>query len=115
MTTIYVLSLVFGGGGIVAAIAAFFKVRPERESIMVSTAQGVVVMQASILDELREELERVNDRADELALGQKQLKEELNKVTQERDYLREENRRLNAQVGRLEHRVGELEQENTRR
>lgn len=94
--------------GLIGAVVAYIKVKPESASILVSTAQGVVVMQADFVDELRGELARVTAE-------QKRLNELLLEVTEERDYLRGENRALHEQVEELQRRVGELERNGASR
>jgi hypothetical protein len=46
-------------GAVIAAVAGFFKAPAEKQSIIVTAAQGAVVVQSGVIDELREELARV--------------------------------------------------------
>lgn len=50
---------VFGSGGFAAAIIAFYKVRPERDVLVVKAAEGVVVIQTGLIDKLQKEIARV--------------------------------------------------------
>lgn len=109
MTGTLLASILLASSGLLGAVVAWFKVKPERVSILVKAAEGAVIVQTTVLDELREELERVNSRADDLAVGMEQMREALQKVTTERDYLRAQNEDLHRTVEKLERRIGELE------
>lgn len=45
------------GGGVVSAIIAFYKARPEKDSITVATSGEVLKMQQQLAQDLRKELE----------------------------------------------------------
>lgn len=49
------LVLILGSGGIVGAIVAFLKIRPEAGQIAVTASQGALVVQSGVIDDLREE------------------------------------------------------------
>jgi cysteine synthase len=51
-----------GSSGIIGGIGMFLKLRPERDSLVVSTAQAALAMQTGITDNLRSELERATER-----------------------------------------------------
>lgn len=55
-TALAALIVGVGGGG---GIAALIKLRPERGRIVIDAAQGAVVVQATVIDDLQEELGRV--------------------------------------------------------
>lgn len=57
---------ILGSGGLIGAVIALLKLRPEAGQIMVTTAQGVVIVQTGVIDSLRSELKRVSDELDEL-------------------------------------------------
>lgn len=57
MTTAGYISLVAAVAGIIGALVAAFKLQPERNSIMVTTAEGLVVMQSKVLERVNAELE----------------------------------------------------------
>lgn len=101
-----IIAALIGAGGIWGGIAAFRKVQPEKESIIVTAAQGVVVMQAGVLEDLREELTRALGRIDEL---EDELHRETDRLRTERDGLRSENTKLRERVRTLEARVEQLE------
>lgn len=44
------------GGGLATTIAVIWKVRPEAGKIIIDAAKGAVIVQAKVIDELREEL-----------------------------------------------------------
>lgn len=53
---------VIGSGGLIGGIAAFLKLRPEKDSIVVNAAQGALLVQTGIVEQLRLELERAHTR-----------------------------------------------------
>ena len=57
---------IIGGGGLIAGIVALLKLRPEAGQILVTTAQGVVIVQSTVIDSLQKELSRVGSELDEL-------------------------------------------------
>lgn len=57
---------VIGGGGLIAGIVALLKLRPEAGQILVTTAQGVVIVQTTVIDNLQKELTRMGNELDEL-------------------------------------------------
>jgi hypothetical protein len=50
--------IVLLGGGFLTGLAALMKFKPEKDAIVVSAAQGAVVVQTSVIDALQEELDR---------------------------------------------------------
>lgn len=65
-TILLVITAIVGSGGILGAVVAFFKLRPEKDSIVVTTAQGALLMQTGISAELRKDNERLKERVHEL-------------------------------------------------
>jgi threonine dehydratase len=57
---------IIGGGGLIAGIVALLKLRPEAGQILVTTAQGVVIVQTTVIDNLQKELTRMGKELDEL-------------------------------------------------
>jgi chromosome segregation ATPase len=109
-------------GGIIGAILAIFKLSPERQSIFITTAQGAVVVQAGVIDDLREEIQSLRIRVDACANFEVEIRslhrelekvqDKLAKTALERDRLKHENDRLQSRVATLETEVGELKNGN---
>lgn len=99
---VWIAGVLTAAGGLLGAVIAWRKIQPEKDSIVVTAAQGALVVQSGVLDELREELQRI--RADH-----EELRGEIRRVRSERDELRTKNIELQRQVERLERRVRELE------
>lgn len=96
-----ILIALFGGGG----VAALIKVRQGGPNVIVSAAQGAVIVQAGVIDDLQDQLSDARDQIKELRTHIAELSE-----------LRAENRRLRKRQGvlegenaALERRVRELE------
>ena len=51
---------VLGPAGVIGAIVAFFKLKPETSQIIVNTAQGAVIVQSGVIETLQTELIRVS-------------------------------------------------------
>lgn len=119
MNPLTIVSALAALGGIVGAILAVFKLSPERQSIFISTAQGAVIVQAGVIDDLREELVHLRKRIDDCELVEQQvdrlrgeirsLQETIAGTRIERDTLQRENARLVARVALLETHVADLE------
>jgi predicted nuclease with TOPRIM domain len=92
-----VLLAVLGSTGLVGAVVAWRKLPQERTAITVEAGQGVIVMQDSLIQNLRAELTRLGERLDELET--------------ERERLRITARDLEYENGALRERVGALETE----
>jgi chromosome segregation ATPase len=104
--------------GVIGAIIAVFKLSPERQSIFITTAQGAVIVQSGVIDDLRDELERLRGR---IAACEKieaslatlrgridDIQEKLTATALERDVLKLENERLKERVATLEAEVAGL-------
>lgn len=65
-TIVIVIAGLLGSSGFLGGIYALLKLRPEAGQITVATAQGVLVMQTSVIDDLREENARLQGRIDAL-------------------------------------------------
>jgi chromosome segregation ATPase len=104
--------------GVIGAIIAVFKLSPERQSIFITTAQGAVVVQSGVIDDLRDELERLRQRitaCEEIETELVNLRhridamqDKLAKTALERDRLKLENDRLKDRVATLEAEVAGL-------
>ena len=54
------------GGGAVGAVVALYKVRPEAGQIVVTAAQGALIVQTGVIDNLKKEIERLNGEINDL-------------------------------------------------
>lgn len=52
-----ILIVVLGGSGI-SAVAALLRFKPDRDAVIVSAAQGALVVQSGVIDALQEEVDR---------------------------------------------------------
>lgn len=59
-----VLVAIMGAGGL-SGVVALLKFKPERDVVVVSAAQGAVVVQSGVIDALQEELIRARSERDE--------------------------------------------------
>lgn len=59
-----IISTLFGGG-LVALITALYKVKPEAGQIVVTAAQGALIVQTGVIENLRTEIERISKEAEE--------------------------------------------------
>ena len=113
-----IIIALFGGGG----VAALIKSRPEGSKILIDAAAGVVVVQTSVITELRSQLDesrvQISSQYEILKKAQEQI-DELRGHIAEMSILRSENDLLKVRVsdlelenGRLLGRVAELEHQN---
>lgn len=65
------------GGSLTGGIVALFKMRPETGAIIVSAAQGAVVVQASVINDLNAENRRLRERVTALELEREQDRERM--------------------------------------
>lgn len=98
--------LVLLGGGLLAAIASFRKAPAEKQAIIITAAQGAVVVQSGVIEDLREELDRAHSQ---IATLTEELHAEVSRLRSERDALRAENTKLRQRIRTLEARVEQLE------
>ncbi len=68
-----IVSTLFGGG-IVAAIVALYKVKPEAGQIVVTAAQGALLVQTGVIDNLKKEIERLNGEVSDLKKENQELR-----------------------------------------
>jgi predicted RNase H-like nuclease (RuvC/YqgF family) len=60
-----VVSFIFGGG-LVTAIVALYKVKPEAGQIVVTAAQGALVVQTGVIENLQKEIQRLGEEVENL-------------------------------------------------
>lgn len=73
---VLLVSVLIGSTGVIGAIVAFYKLKPETGQILVSTAQGVVIIQTGVIESLREELQDVRVTIKELRAELKQTRDD---------------------------------------
>lgn len=98
MDTAAVITLVgtlVGVGGISGAIVAIVKLRPEAGQIVVRSAEGAVIIQASVIDTLQDEVQRLTERLS-------QVEETARVAHVEAEEMKAENAYLKRRVGLLE-------------
>lgn len=83
------------GGGLTSFVASLWKVRQEAGRIIVDAAQGAVIVQAKVIDELREEL-----KATRLEL--KEVRNELINVRNELKMVLDENATLHKRLATVD-------------
>lgn len=79
-TIVQLLIALVGSGGFVGGLYMLLKLRPEAGQITVTAAQGALIVQSGVIENLQEELSRV--RADNKTLRKKvdELEEKYNKL-----------------------------------
>lgn len=60
-----IISFVFGGG-LVTAIIALYKVKPEAGQIVVTAAQGALLVQSGVIENLQREITRLSGEVESL-------------------------------------------------
>jgi predicted RNase H-like nuclease (RuvC/YqgF family) len=103
-----IIIAVVGSGGIVGAIVAFLKVRPEAGQIAVTAAGDALVVQSGVITTLREENSQLRLRLENLESKvalMMDLRERVEELEDERKKLRAENGRLRKRVASLETQV----------
>ena len=53
---------ILSAGGLAGAVVALLKLRPESGAIVVTAAQGALIVQSGVIDALQEENKRLRDR-----------------------------------------------------
>lgn len=106
-----VLLALLGTGGVVGALVAFLKVRPEAGQIAVDASQGALLVQTGVITTLREENEQLRKRLENLESTVAMLHDIRRRVSNleyQRDQLLAENSRLRNRVKHLEDRLAAL-------
>jgi len=91
----------FTGGGLVAVMRA----RPEGSKLIVDAAQGAVVVQAGVIDSLREELAEARREIEDLRKSFAEvagLRSRVRELEHENELLRSENAALSARLREVE-------------
>lgn len=72
---VVLVSAILGAGGLVGGIIALLKFKPEAGQILVTTAQGVVLVQTSVIDSLQKEVARIGKGYDECRQREQKLQD----------------------------------------
>lgn len=94
---------------IIGSIAAWRKLGPERQQIIVKSAESLVIVQDKVIENLREEMSHLRTDMGTLRQDFDTVYGDLKRVRRERDELRKENETLRERVEQLEQRVRDLE------
>lgn len=86
-----IVSLI-GAGGLVGAVIALIKLRPEAGQIVVTAAQGALIVQTGVIDSLKEYTARQQQRIDALEGENTNLRERLQILERDLRELRDEFR-----------------------
>lgn len=82
---------VFGGGSLVTLM----RVKVDRSRVIVSSAEGAVIVQSGVIDDLQDEIKRLQAKVAD-------LRKERDEEAAELNVLRAENRSMRARLARLE-------------
>ena len=75
------------GGGFFTGIVALLRFRVDRDAVVITAAQGAVVVQSSVIDALQEELQRARTERNELRDRLSEVEKELEECGRHRQYL----------------------------
>jgi hypothetical protein len=89
------------GGGLLTGIVAWIKAKPEAARIAVASAEGAVVVQASVIQDLRNELTRIALENERCRAQERELREEMHIEKAERLSLENRIEELENTVRRL--------------
>lgn len=99
--TLVGLAIAFlGGSGLVGFLTTLLKWRPERTNILVDAAQGAVVVQSGVIEDLNRQLIALRDQVMSLQDEVHTLSDNLTAAVAERDRLRFERDALKARLQR---------------
>ena len=105
------LLAILGTGGVVGAIAAFFKIRPEAGQIAVTASEGALIVQTGVIENLHKDnhllRERLEDMESKIAM-MSDLRERVERLEDERDSLKVQNEKLRKRIVVLERQIREL-------
>jgi hypothetical protein len=87
---VQIIVSVLGGGGVVGGIFALIKFKPESGAIVVTAAQGALVVQSSVIDSLQKENARQRTRIDDLQVENNELRVRVGTLERELHSLRDE-------------------------
>lgn len=99
-----------GVGGLAAAVATLYKLRPQAGQITVVSAEKALVVQTGVLDNLNRELQRMSDRLDAAEAEQASLYRRIDALEADKARLESEAAQLRRENTMLTERVRQLEQ-----
>lgn len=70
-----------GGGGLIGAVVALMKVRPENNAAVVTAAQGAVLIQTGLMEQLRSALEETRQELAAERAARRELEEKMTTCT----------------------------------
>lgn len=82
------VAIAAAGGGLLTAIAVIVKARPEAGQIVVSAAQGAVIVQTGVIASLREDLERERVTADQALAEAAECRASMHRLESELEAMR---------------------------
>lgn len=97
-----VVVALLGSGGILGGVYALLKLRPEAGQIIVTQAQGAVIVQSNVIKDLEAQNTRLTERVT-------QAEAKANVAEHENRELKVENSKLKDRVSDLERKVDRLE------
>lgn len=83
-TLVPIVVSILGSGGLMGGIYTLLKLRPESGQIVVSAAQGALIVQTSVLNELHKENERLRVRVTTLERELAALRTEVHEDSRDR-------------------------------
>lgn len=89
------------GGGLTGFVASLVKVRAEAGKIIIDSAEGAVVVQASVIEELRNELQLARKDVAQARLDVAELRKELQIVSERLGKVLAENDALKRKIAAL--------------
>lgn len=98
---IYSILTVLLGGGIITAIIAAIKFRPERDSVIVTSAQNATNILKQLNTNLQAELQRQRSVAEERDVTIIELEETIDQLEQQIDQLESTIQQLRTTLGKL--------------
>lgn len=78
------------GGGFVTGLVALLRFRVDKDAVIITAAQGAVVVQTSVIDALQEELARAREDRDKERERVKALEKELQECGRHKQFLEQQ-------------------------
>jgi len=105
------LLAILGTGGVVGAIAAFFKIRPEAGQIAVTASEGALIVQTGVIENLHKDNQQLRNRLEDMESKvslMMDLRDRVEVLEDERDALKAQNEKLRKRIVILERQIREL-------